>query len=73
MKKIYVLLAFMFFAYSSVTAQLLLSTKFESQNVGTAYTRQVWQYEGFSTGSWDSNLNERTQIDDSYRDRKSVV
>ncbi|MBR4349108.1 MAG: heparin lyase I family protein, partial [Bacteroidales bacterium] len=66
MKKIYVLLAFMFFAYSSVTAQLLLSTKFESQNVGTAYTRQVWQYEGFSTGSWDSNLSERTQIDDSY-------
>lgn len=66
MKKIYVLLTFMFFAYSSVTAQLLLSTKFESQNTGTAYTRSVWQADGFTTGSWDSNLSERTQIDDSY-------
>ena len=66
MKKIYTLLTLFFLSYSSVTAQLLFSTKFESQEVGTAYTRPVWQSEGFATGSWDSNLSTRTMVDNTY-------
>lgn len=50
----------------TISAQLLYSTKFESQPVGTAYTRPVWQSDGFQTGGWDSYLSTHTMIDDSY-------
>lgn len=40
-------------------------TDFESQPVGTAYTRPYWQADGFRTATWDQGLETRTMIDNS--------
>lgn len=39
------------------------STDFESQAVGTAYIRSLWQEDGFTTASWDQGLSTRTMVD----------
>ena len=40
-------------------------TDFESQPVGTAYVRALWQADGFRTATWDQGLADRTMIDNS--------
>lgn len=40
-------------------------TDFESQPVGTAYERAMWQADGFRTATWDQGLADRTMIDNS--------
>lgn len=44
-------------------AQLLHATNFESQTVGAACTRPLWQADGFTTDTWDNGLADRTIID----------
>ena len=46
-------------------AQVFYATDFESQAVGVAYTRPVWQADGFQTATWDNGLATRTSIDNS--------
>jgi len=53
------------FGANVIHAQLN-STDFESQNVGTAYTRPIWQTDGFITGNWDNALSTRTMVDTLY-------
>ena len=50
---------------SLLSAQLINSTNFESQSVGTAYTRPIWQSDGFTTDTWDNGLLDRTSVDNS--------
>ena len=50
---------------SMLSAQLINSTNFESHEVGTAYTRSIWQSDDFITDTWDNGLLERTSVDNS--------
>jgi len=59
-----VVIVFLFMECVSIThAQLLGKTDFESHPYGTAFTKDLWQLEGFETETWDNGLAERTMID----------
>src|SRR5690554_5923942 len=46
-------------------SQVYYYTDFESQPLGTAYERSVWQADGFNTGTWDNGLVDRTWVTNS--------
>lgn len=50
---------------SSAMAEMISSTNFESLEAGSPMLRSDWQNEGFTTGTWDAGLMDRTVIDDS--------
>jgi len=58
-----IFISFILIQCSSLITAQLLSTDFENQPIGAAYTRPVWQSDGFSTGDWDNALATRTSID----------
>ncbi|MDA3882617.1 MAG: hypothetical protein PF481_04995 [Bacteroidales bacterium] len=55
------------FLFVSLTtqSQVFYHTDFESQSVGTAYERLIWQADGFNTDTWDNGLADRTEVDNS--------
>ena len=63
--KFYLPIYFLILCSQFVHAQLINSTNFESQAVGTAYTRSIWQLDGFTTDTWDNGLVDRTIVDNS--------
>lgn len=63
MKRIVVLMLFMSL-FSGVSAEMISSTDFESLDC-VPVTRDLWESEGFRTGSWDNGLASRTMVDDS--------
>ena len=63
--KIAPFLLIFFLPYLQGFAQIINSTNFESQVTGTAYTRAIWQAEGFSPDTWDNGLLDRTSVDNS--------
>jgi hypothetical protein len=48
-----------------ILAQKPISTNFESQPKGAAYSLSVWKADGFITESWDNGMNSRSMVDDS--------
>jgi hypothetical protein len=50
----------------SLQAQKPISTNFESQPKGTAYSLSVWKSDGFITESWENGMNTRSMVDDSF-------
>ncbi len=59
------LILIVFVLFSAVSYAQYYHTDFESQPVGTAYTRPYWQADGFRTATWDQGLETRTMIDNS--------
>jgi len=51
---------------ATLSAETLSQTDFESAEVGKPFLRENWKKEGFSTGTWDNGLNDRTIIDTAY-------
>ena len=51
---------------ASLSAESLSFTDFESAEIGKPFLRENWKKEGFTTGSWDNGLNDRTIIDTAY-------
>jgi hypothetical protein len=62
MRGFLLLATYLFFSQIS-SAQIINSTDFETQATGTAFTRPLWQADGFTTDTWDNGLADRTIID----------
>jgi len=65
MKKNLILLALVIVHPLLILAQKPISTNFESQPKGAAYSLGVWKADGFITESWDNGMNSRSMVDDS--------
>lgn len=63
--KHFISLIFFLCLISSAMAEMISSTNFESLEAGSPMLRSDWQNEGFTTGTWDAGLMDRTVIDDS--------
>lgn len=50
-------------AHFIASSQVYFNTNFESNDVGIAFERSLWQAEGFNTAGWDQGLSSRTQVD----------
>lgn len=51
---------------AALSAETLSQTDFESAEIGKPFLRENWKKEGFTTGTWDNGLNDRTIIDTAY-------
>lgn len=51
---------------ASLSAEMISSTRFESAEAGKPFLLENWKNEGFSTGTWDNGLKDRTIIDTTY-------
>jgi hypothetical protein len=64
-KKYFIILSIVLYSLQ-VQAQKAISTDFESQPKGTAYTLDVWKADGLITDKWENGMADRSMVDDSF-------